>query len=408
MTMLVVFGEDWGRHPSSTQHLISILRNDYDVLWVNSIGLRRPKFRLADFIRVVQKIAYSMGKQGLSKACTVRGEDKQSDHRNRFTIVQPLVLPFFSVGICRLLNGLLLQHRLRKYLPSEQKVVLWLSLPSAVDVVGKLGESHVVYYCGDDFSALAGVDHNPISSMEQELLAKADTVLVASEALRKKFAPRYSVVIPHGVDVSLFKPGLRLPEDLPKGKPIAGFYGALADWIDVELLTKVARDCQSWNFVLIGPVSTDIAPLAALDNVTILGAKRHQDLPAYVSGWQVSLLPFRSCPQIKACNPLKLREYLAVGKPVIATDFPALDGYRDCVNIVDSAESFVTALREINAREYAPDCAPQHRKNVMTRRTRVLSESWLMRAHEVQRLLPESRLGPDPVETGSMGLSDQA
>jgi glycosyltransferase involved in cell wall biosynthesis len=255
--------------------------------------------------------------------------------------------------------------------------VLWTSLPTAAPLLGALGERGVVYYCGDDFGALAGVDHAPVLRMERDLVLRADLVLAASDELAARFPAHKTRLAPHGVDVDLFGAPAPAPQDLPAGKPVAGFYGSLADWIDVDMLASAARSMPDWNFVLIGPVQTDVAPLQGMANVRLLGPRPHADLPGYVQNWTVSLLPFRDNAQIRACNPLKLREYLAAGAPIAATPFPALAPYEALLSVAHSPAAFASAIR-IAAEDGGRNAA---------RRARVAEESWDARAAAVSHAL---------------------
>lgn len=163
----------------------------------------------------------------------------------------------------------------------------------------------------------------------------------------------------------------------PRRRRVAGFYGSLSDWIDVELLATAARRLPDWDFVLIGEVRTALGDLASLPNVRLLGVREHGALPAYVQNWDVSLLPFRDNPQIRACNPLKLREYLAAGTPVASTPFPALQPYVGLVEVGRDADAFVRAIA---------GAANDSRRNVH-RRTAVAQESWEARARDLARVL---------------------
>ena len=368
---LVVFGEDWGRHPSSTQHLVSHLLCDRKALWVNSVGLRRPRLTMSDFRRLVGK--------GVSM---LRGRNKQEGASGEHTpiILEPKVLPFPGNPVAGFVN----RHSLGRAINTSMRSagirhpVLWMSLPTAVDAVGTMGERAVVYYCGDDFASLAGVDHEAVSALERKLAERADLILVASPTLADKFPSAKTHLIPHGVDLDLFQTPAPRPTDLPNGRPVAGFYGSISDWVDVELIASAAKLLPEWCFVLVGPVRTNIAPLKDLGNVRLLGQRPHEALPGYVQNWDVSLLPFRDTPQIRACNPLKLREYLAAGRPIVATDFPALDGYRDLIRVVDGPRSFAASLC---------DTLKEGARHVAERRDRVRSESWEARAAKVSELL---------------------
>ncbi|MBK8175957.1 MAG: glycosyltransferase [Rhodospirillales bacterium] len=375
---LVVFGEDWGAHPSSTQHLVRELAGSRAVVWVESIGLRRPRATLHDMRRAAQKLlAVARGGRSADRA-----EDGKADSRDMrlFHRLAPLAVPAASGRAARYLNRLLLGRAVRRALRRHrlERPILWISLPTAVDVIGSIGERAVVYYCGDDWGALDGVDHTPVCRCEAELQNKADVILAASPALAARFPPHKTVVVPHGVDLRRF--GDRQPRaaDFLAGTPVAGFFGSLSAWIDVPLIAAAAAALPDWRFLLIGPVRSDVSSLRALPNVDIVGPRPHAALPGYVQHWDVSLLPFRDTAQIRACNPLKLREYLAAGAPVVATDFPALDGYRDLVEVASTPEAFVAAIRRAGA---------EGRLRAAQRLVRVTDESWSVRARQVEEIL---------------------
>lgn len=377
---LVVFGEDWGGHPSSTQHLIHRLGGDRKVVWVNSIGLRRPRLTAGDLGRAVRKLT-AFGSRGPRPDATAAA-GYQPDR-----IVSPLAVPLPGNPLARFVNRRLLSAQIRGALDAAgvRRPILWTSLPTAVDVVGRLGERALVYYCGDDFRALAGVDHRPVAALEEELVDKADLILAASPALAARFPAARTLLVPHGADVALFATPAAAPADLGPVTldcPVAGFYGSLSDWINVELLAHAARTLPYWRFVLIGPVRCDVSALSVLPNVALPGERPHADLPGYAQNWTVSMLPFRDNPQIRACNPLKLREYLAAGSPVVTTEFPALKGYRDLLLVADGPDAFVRALLTARAHKSLT-------YDVEVKRARVASQTWERRAAEIARRLED-------------------
>ncbi|MBA4791729.1 MAG: glycosyltransferase [Rhizobiales bacterium] len=365
---LVVFGEDWGGHPSSTQHIVGHLLRRHPVLWVNSIGLRRPRLTAHDIARAWRKLTAAAAPAAPRPAVPLPDGLK---------VVSPFALPWPGSRLAERINGQLLGRRLRPLLSEAgmARPILWASLPSAVAAVGHLGERAVVYYCGDDFGALSGVDHAPVLDMERRLVERADLVIAASAELAHRFPAHKTHLVPHGVDLDLFaRPAPRAP-DLPEG-PVAGFYGSISDWLDLPMLAAAARALPDWCFVFVGPVRTDVSLLEALPNVRFLGARPHAALPSYVQHWTVSLIPFLDTPQIRACNPLKLREYLASGTPVAATRFPALTPYEGLVSAIDPGGDLAPAIR---AAAMATDAAP--------RRAAVAEEGWDRRAAAVEALL---------------------
>ena len=376
---LIVFGEDWGGLPSSTQHLVRHLAQQRKVLWINSIGLRQPHLGKADFCRIWRKLT-SASKS--SSSVTAANQPKTSSKDSNIVQLNPLTWPAPRSMFARKLSSKILQKQIQQ-VQNKMKLhrpILWISLPTAVDMIGKLGESAVVYYCGDDFSALAGVDHDVVGQRERELVESADLILAASDVLAKRFPSDKTHLIPHGVDYELFSQAVDRAHDLPDdGRPIAGFYGSIAEWFDLKLVQSLAKRLPEWHFVIIGKANIDISSLSKMSNVHLLGPRPHQVLPSYSQHWTASLLPFKNNDQIQACNPLKLREYLAAGRPVISTAYPAALVYQDTIAICANEDNFVAHLEQ--ARKIT---SPQS-----TLQETVRGNTWEARAQQVNHLLEQ-------------------
>ncbi len=397
---LIVFAEDWGAHPSSTQHLIKVLCQSRNIIWINSIGLRKPKLTWRDVIRAWHKIvAYFKGN---NKRCR---SQSQTINSMGFKVISPLVLPCADSRWTIRLNQWLLAKQLAKPLKlmNIDDPIIWCSLPTAVDYLALFKDSPSIYYCGDDFGSLAGVDHRDVLHKESQLVPQVSYVFTASKALLSKFPQHKSVNIPHGVNYELFnnKPTKR-PDDLPKSEHIAGFYGSVSTWIDQELIAHAANLLPNWEFVLIGKVECNVDTLQAIANIHFISPKSHTELPAYIQHWNVALLPFKDNRQIKMCNPLKLREYLASGTPVVSTDFPALEPYKEHVMTVRNKQDIGRAItlaninitgdiQLINAEKNLhrkKNTASEKITSVVTARTQsVVGESWCQRAAQVQKYL---------------------
>lgn len=370
---LIVFGEDWGGLPSSTQHLIRHLKEDRQVVWVNSIGLRRPQVSLRDARRIWQKLTAG-NKAPASSDLPVTTVDEPN-----LTVIHPKTLPAPRSNTERALARLLLKRQIQPVLDrlNITDPILWTSLPTAVDMAGHLGESALVYYCGDDFSALAGVDHQTVADREQELMSKADLIVAASEKLVQKFPEGKTRLLPHGVDYHRFATPAPRASDLPDAsKPTAGFYGSLSNWLDVDLMVDVITRLPDVNFILIGNIETDVSKVLALPNVVHMGPRPHSALPGYSQHWHISMLPFLDNAQIRSCNPLKLREYLATGRPVVSTPFPALLPYKDNVFVATSADEWVAAIRSAIDEPSSPDRQALVKDHTWQARADMLS-TWL-------------------------------
>ena len=346
---LIVFGEDWGTHPSSTQHIVKVLGQNRPVIWLNSIGLRKPKFTGHDVVRLFNKVKSFIVNQASTTTEDINVNTGNSDH---FIIINPLVIPCADSWLSLKVSQCILKWQLKLACKKLAIInpIIWSSLPTSVDYLALFDNAPCVYYCGDDFNSLAGVDHKFVSQKEGELVAKSRYIFTASEKMLARFPPEKAVNIPHGVNFSLFSDQVETtPLDLPQGKPIAGFYGSISAWLDQDLLVQTIKALPYWNFVFIGKADCNVDKLQQFTNVYFLGPKPHNDLPKYIQNWNVAMLPFVDNKQIQMCNPLKLREYLASGTPVVTTNFNALKGYRQYLQVASETTPFYQAILLANA-----------------------------------------------------------
>lgn len=369
---LIVFGEDWGAHPSSTQHLVRQYLGRRKVIWVNSLGLRMPKLNMADGRRILSKL----GDLARRSFDAVPGGSKQ---RQPDRIIAPAAIPLPGNKTAASLTRALVSRQIATAMSAldVKKPILWTSLPTAEPLLGAFDEHAVVYYAGDDFGALHGVDHAPVLELEARLAAKSRLILAASVEIAARFPREKTMVVPHGVDIDLFSTPRERPKDLPWGGPIIGFYGNVSGWIDTGLIARAARMMPEAQFVMIGPINADIRHLAVHPNVSFLGPKKHHELPAYVQHFDVAILPFLDTPQIRACNPLKLREYMASGTAIAATEFPALEPYRSLVHVGHDARSFTYAIMD----------ALKDKQRAGLRQRAVSNETWSRRAEDVAAVM---------------------
>jgi len=369
---LLVFGEDWGGLPSSTQHLIGQLANKHKTVWINSIGLRRPRVSLRDIKRMWNKVIAGHHINPKDSIVLPNGD---------FHLVNPITIPAPHYKLERIIASELIAAQVNPVIINAElrSPILWTSLPTAVDVADKIDHSALVYYCGDDFSSLAGVDHETVCIHEQELVEKADLIIAASDELAAQLPADKTRILPHGVDYSLFStPTDRAKDLVDNGRPIAGFYGSISEWLDLDLLTGTISRLPNWNFIFIGNQVTDVSALRKFENVTFLGDREHEVLPSYVQHWTASILPFVDNQQIQHCNPLKLREYIAAGRPVISTPFPALSPYQELVTTVNNVDEMVAALTRSLTKKTS--CRQQ---------LSVINQTWSSQAYKVSRWLDQ-------------------
>jgi glycosyltransferase involved in cell wall biosynthesis len=316
-----------------------ILSKRNRVLWINSIAMRRPTSSRRDLRRLVDKV-------GRTLAGCVEVEP------NVF-VANPLVIPLPGLGLADRVNAEILRVWLRRLCRRHglDRPILWTFLPSMNRLVGRLGERMVIYHCVDEYSAFSGVPREALIAMEQDLVRRADVVFASSEQLyeaRRSLNPN-THFIPHGVDVAHFAraldPGTIVAEDI-RGlpRPVIGFFGLLADWVDLSMIRALALARPGWSFALIGKAVTDLKPLMGLPNIFLLGQKAYSALPGYCRGFDVGIIPFRTNELTLRANPLKLREYLAAGLPVVSTPLPEVARYDGLVRLAQGPEAFLTAI----------------------------------------------------------------
>jgi len=331
---ILCFSHDWTGDPLSKTHLMRLLARDNRVLWVNSIGYRTPSVNRADLGRAWKKLMAA--RQPLREV-----------EPNLF-VLNPLAVPAYGLRIARLANRWWLQSQVKRAMRrlSFQRPINWVFNPAAAVIAGTLGEELLVYQCVDEYSAFSGVTTQAILDLEERLLREADLVLVSAERLlqsKSKTSAR-TALVRHGVDFTHFRraldPNLPVPAEIANlPRPVIGFFGLIADWVDTELLASVARRFSHGSLVVVGKATTDVSCLS-LPNVHLLGRKPYAELPAYCKGFDVALNPFRINELTLNANPLKVREYLAAGLPVVATDIPEVAVLETC-RIGKSHEHFL-------------------------------------------------------------------
>ena len=372
----IVFGEDWQSHPSSTQHLFKQLAKQHQVIWINSIGMRKPTFRLIDVKRVFNKLKSLF----LSKRNRPNAKTTNTSQNINLTAHTLAVLPWHDNVIVRLLNKWVFN---RKGFIDDEPIVYWLSVPTAISLISPREQDKVIYYCGDDFSALAGVDHKMVAPFESDLIEKADTIYVVSEFLANKMPKSKVKMLSHGVDLELFTTQTSKAVELEQiCQPIIGFYGSLNAWLDKALLLKLAKERPEYQLVLIGHLVEDFSDLLKLDNVTHIPAVEHDRLASFSQHWQVSILPFVDNEQIRACDPLKLKEYIATGTPIVTTRFAAVNSYQETILIADNHQGFIERL------DYAVSLSKSNNLNWRANQSQQASDhSWQAKAKLVCKQL---------------------
>ncbi len=243
-------------------------------------------------------------------------------------------------------------------------LVLWYYTPMSLAFTEHLTPRLTVYDCMDELSAFHGA---PPALLEREakLLDRADLVFTGGYSLYEAKRDRHPEVypFPSSVDVEHFA-AAREPQDDPPdqaaiGRPRLGFYGVIDERLDIALLQRVAELRPDWQLVLVGPVvKIDPEDLPRLPNIHYLGGKTYDELPHYLAGWDVAIMPFARNESTRFISPTKTPEYLAGGRPVVSTpitDVVRTYGDTGIVRIAERPEAFVEAVEEALADAEAPD-----------------------------------------------------
>jgi len=370
---LLIFSDDWGRHPSSCQHLVNQLINRYQVYWVNTIGTRRPRMDLATLSRGWEKTCQWLN-------CPGRVEIAPANPH----VLNPKMWPWFTSTSGRWLNRRLLVRQLSRVLRAlPEPPVAVTTVPVVADLIGQLPVRRWVYYCVDDFAEWPGLDQATLRRMEDRLLAQADTVIAVSEPLQDRLARkgRGSALLTHGVDLARWVAppgGAALPALAGLEPPLVVFWGMVDRRMDAAFVTRLASDMPRGTILLVGPTANPDPKLMRLARVKHLPPMDFALLPHLAREAAVLVMPYADMPVTRALQPLKLKEYLATGKPAVVTDLPSTRGWSDCLDLADSPEAFSQLVR-LRLQTGLP--SDQHKA-----RARLASESWAGKAGAFEQL----------------------
>jgi len=376
--IVCVGSADWLTDLPINQHqLMGRLAERNRILFVESLGLRRPQLAGRDLRRLWRRL-----RAGLRGPRAVDG----------LHVLSPLVLPFHGSGAIRALNRVLLRFqvgRAARRLGMDDPI-LWAYVPQAEVLLDRLEPSLVVYHCVDDLAAQKGVDSSGFRASEERFARRADLVLASAPALAERMRKLAGQVLyaPNVADTALFssalRPGRVDPALEATPRPRLVFQGAIvATKLDVGLLADLSRLRPGWSIVLVGPRGAgdpggDLSALERAPNIHLLGLRAADALPEILRGADVGLIPYAINELTGSVFPMKVYEYLAAGLPVVTTPLPALEGV-EAVNVVVDADELVSAVE----RELAGD-SPERRAE---RSRAAAGHSWEARIEEIERSL---------------------
>jgi glycosyltransferase involved in cell wall biosynthesis len=373
----IIFSDDWARHPFSCQHIMRRFLPENRLLWVQTIGMRRPQLTPYDLWRSIQKIMSFMG---------IRRRPNEPLPFN-LTTLSPFMLPFGN-SLVRASNRRSVIRMVRRVL-AELKFrdpILLTTLPNAADYLHAFGERAAIYYCVDDFTRWPGVNERLVIEMEQRLLSGVDLLVCSSDELaaQKRRPGLSTAILSHGVDFEHFaQAGMCAAGVEQFSKPVIGYFGLLGDWVDIELIELIARRFSGGTVLLIGSIVADKSRVFNLPNVESYGPVEYADLPRRVAQMDVLILPYRTRGRGPTITPLKLREYLATGKPVVSTALPEAIRMKPWVRIAETPTEFVSQIEEALTE---PLPSSERLQDLLRR------ESWEAKAEKMAELISEALL----------------
>jgi glycosyltransferase involved in cell wall biosynthesis len=373
---IICFSGDWDGDPLSKKHIMLRLAKRNRILWVNSIGYRNPRASVHDLKRAFKKLRdFTRGNQQVDEGIKV---------------FSPIAVPFHDNRLAQWINSKALKWSLRRTCRKLgfRAPITWTFMPTSADIAGGLGERALIYHCVDEFSEFTGINKTAIAAMERRLMEKSSCVIVSSDLLyaNKRQYNGNTFLVTHGVDVAHFRKACHeqtvVPDEIRKLKgPVIGFFGLIADWIDLELLRYIAVSRPGWNIVLIGKIDTDVKALQGVANVHFIGQQPYALLPAFAKRFDVAILPFVINELTLAANPLKLREYLAAGLPVISSPLPEAERLKPTLQVANDRFEFLQRIERIID---SGNTGPQ-----MTISRKMDAESWDEKVEQLSRILTD-------------------
>ncbi len=371
---ILCFSHDWTGDPLSKTHLMRVLARDNRILWINAIANRMPTASSKDVKRIFSKL----GK--FTRPVT--------EVEPNIFVLNPLSFPSYGNAVLRGINRRALISQVRKAMRRLRfkNPLNMVFNPAAGLLAGRLGESNLIYYCVDEYTAFTGVAPG-LREIEEKLFSDSDLVVVSAAKLladKKRFNTN-THLIRHGTDWNHFRSAvtgnIEVPaeiKDLPK--PVIGFHGLLADWVDFQAIRTVAEYFDKGSVVLVGKVAVDaerkIKVLDGIGNIHMLGRRRYEELPGFCKGFDIGLNPFIINKLTLAANPLKVREYLAAGLPVVSSDLPEVRILDHCFTYRDPDEITVQIEKALAHAASRTDISDS-----------VRNESWEARVEDLRALL---------------------
>jgi glycosyltransferase involved in cell wall biosynthesis len=377
-------GEDWWyHHPHSKNHLMKrFARAGNKVIFVNSISMGLASLSNKDLLpRVVRKL------RSYSKLARTTPEG--------ITVVSPPTLPFFGSRAARAANQGLLRAQIGRLMRRRGLThpILWIAIPTAVDMIGHLKEQLVVYHVSDKYDANTmdhATDPRLIRRLHERAIDAADIIFYSGRKLLEEatLGRERSYLLEQAVDFEHWSRvgngELRVAPEIERiPRPRMGYFGAIEPWlVDQELIRKASRERPAWQWVFIGNRSRGME-IEGLPNVHFLPPVPYAELPTYAAGFDVCVLPWETGQAFTSYgSAIKVREYLATGRPVVIAPLPEYEPMSDVLRIARDRDQFLQLVQDA-LEERDPEAA-------RARQSSVMNGTWDARAEWVSEIIEKA------------------
>ncbi|AEH45531.1 glycosyl transferase, group 1 [Thermodesulfatator indicus DSM 15286] len=367
----LVFADDWGEHPSSCQHIFRHIVKDYPVVWVNTVGMRLPRLCKADLAKGFRKLKKML--------MTTNQKVPQQALPENLSVIQPPMIPY-NKGLFRQINRNSVIKAVKQELERRglNSPILVTTVPNACDYIGAFGEKRVVYYCVDDFANWPGHEKDLILQMEKELIRKTDVLIVVSDILAqriKKIAKSQKFfLLTHGVDIFRFANPFSIRHEIVKiPRPRIGYTGLIWERLNFQLIEHIINKHSDYSFVFVGKEDISVDFLKKYKNFYYFEPVSFDKVPALLKEFDVLIMPYQLDKGTQSANPLKLKEYLASGKPVIGVPLKEIKKFEPYVVVAETPEEWVKAIQDIISGKLCPPKIPHEE---------LVKEDWSYKAKE--------------------------
>jgi glycosyltransferase involved in cell wall biosynthesis len=381
---IIYFGYKWAGMLRNRQQLMSVFARQNKVLFIE----REQRFK--ETLR-----GFRHGKLGLPDLC--RSPVRQISE-NLFVFHHPVWastddrFPFLLKQLTKMASRISLRNAVRKLQMSEP--IVWFSHPDWLDWIDAIPSTRLrLYHVFDEFTShhnLTLARHRQIEEQEKAMMAQVDAIIVVSKELYEAKRPfnANTYLVPNGADHQAYSDALAtpyLPDKLQSIKtPRLGYSGSISDKLNLSMLKKLARGNPDWSMVFLGRVTVSQQAeiwraLQAMPNVHYLGLVAWSQVPHYVKGFDVGLMPYLQDRHSETISPLKLYDYLAAGLPIASMDIPAAREFIPHIHLAESPRDFSQAVRNALA-----DTMPEHRQ---ARRNIAAQHTWEARVEQLSDII---------------------